>query len=173
MIIAMRAVSADFRATNLAGNLGKSRSGFRRLPFLVATNRALLLPFGIRLYHFSTTEGKDHSGSHSILVQDIVVHKSNSSGRIEPTDDSISKPSKKSTDQNKMPTRVTFRVKWGSSLPIHARHPIAKKQRTTNVPSIRIKSEIVNIVEEVTVKTEEIDGSTGELLFLELLKTPP
>jgi hypothetical protein len=72
-----------------------------------------------------------------------------------------------------MPTRVTFRVKRGSSLPVHERHPIAKKQRTTSVPSIRIKSEIVNTIEEVTVKTEEIDGSTGELLFLELLKALP
>jgi hypothetical protein len=31
----------------------------------------------------------------------------------------------------------------------------------------------VTTVEEVTVKKEEIDGSTGELLFLELLKTLP
>jgi hypothetical protein len=65
-----------------------------------------------------------------------------------------------------MPTRVTFRVKRGSSLPIHEQ---AKKQRTTNVPRIRVKSEIVTTVEEVTVKTEEIDdGSTGES-FLDML----
>eukprot|EP00550_Attheya_septentrionalis_P008417 CAMPEP_0198282538 /NCGR_PEP_ID=MMETSP1449-20131203/2325_1 /TAXON_ID=420275 /ORGANISM="Attheya septentrionalis, Strain CCMP2084" /LENGTH=327 /DNA_ID=CAMNT_0043978813 /DNA_START=503 /DNA_END=1482 /DNA_ORIENTATION=- len=59
-----------------------------------------------------------------------------------------------------MPTRVTFRVKRGSSLPVHEQ---AKKQRTTNVPCIRVKSEIVTTVEEVvTVKTEEIDdGSTA------------
>jgi len=60
-----------------------------------------------------------------------------------------------------MPTRVTFWVKQGSSLQVHKRHPIAKKQRTTNVPSIRNTSEIVTTVQEVTVKTEEIDdGST-------------
>eukprot|EP00978_Attheya_sp_CCMP212_P016568 scaffold43554_cov45-Attheya_sp.AAC.3 len=41
-----------------------------------------------------------------------------------------------------MPTRVTFRVKRGLSLPVHER---TKKQRMTNIP------------EEVTVKTEEID----------------
>eukprot|EP00978_Attheya_sp_CCMP212_P030020 scaffold108921_cov41-Attheya_sp.AAC.4 len=99
----MRAVSADFRATNLAGNLGNCDPVFPPPAFSGRNeqNRALvLLPFGIRLYHFSIAEGKDHSGSHSILVQDIVVHKSNSSGRIEPTDDSISKPSKKSADRN-------------------------------------------------------------------------
>jgi hypothetical protein len=47
----------------------------------------------------------------------------------------------------------------------------AKKQRTTNVPHIRVKSEIVTTVEEVvTVKTEEIDdGSTGES-FLDVSK---
>eukprot|EP00978_Attheya_sp_CCMP212_P009379 scaffold22163_cov53-Attheya_sp.AAC.4 len=61
-----------------------------------------------------------------------------------------------------MPTRVTFRVKRGSSLSFQERHPIAKKQRTTNVPSIHIKYEIVNTaVEEVTVKIEEIDGRTA------------
>jgi len=61
-----------------------------------------------------------------------------------------------------MPIRVTFRVKRGSSLPIHER---AKKQRMTNVPRIHVKSEIVTTVEEVTVKTEEIDdGSTGALV---------
>eukprot|EP00978_Attheya_sp_CCMP212_P046991 scaffold421183_cov56-Attheya_sp.AAC.3 len=61
-----------------------------------------------------------------------------------------------------MPTRVTFRVKRGSSLPVHER---AKKQRATNVPRIRVKSEIVTTVEDVTVKTEQIDdGSTGELV---------
>eukprot|EP00978_Attheya_sp_CCMP212_P011169 scaffold27385_cov47-Attheya_sp.AAC.2 len=60
-----------------------------------------------------------------------------------------------------MPTRVTFWVQQGSSLPVHERHPITKKQRTTNVPSIRRKSEIATTVQEVTVKTEEIDdGST-------------
>eukprot|EP00978_Attheya_sp_CCMP212_P027228 scaffold91055_cov49-Attheya_sp.AAC.3 len=60
-----------------------------------------------------------------------------------------------------MPTRVTFRVKRGLSLSDDERRPIAKKQRTTNVPSIRIKSEIVTTVEEVTVKTGDIDGSTA------------
>jgi hypothetical protein len=74
-----------------------------------------------------------------------------------------------------MPIRVTFRVKRGSSL--HERHPIAKKQRTTNVPSIRVKSEIVTTVEEVvTIKTEEIDdGSTGEsfLNILDIQKNVP
>eukprot|EP00978_Attheya_sp_CCMP212_P013586 scaffold34115_cov46-Attheya_sp.AAC.1 len=59
-----------------------------------------------------------------------------------------------------MPIRVTLRVKRGSALPIHER---AKKQRMTNVPRIRVKSEIVNTAEEVTVKTEEIDdGSIGD-----------
>eukprot|EP00978_Attheya_sp_CCMP212_P017144 scaffold45539_cov51-Attheya_sp.AAC.3 len=56
-----------------------------------------------------------------------------------------------------MPTQVTFRVKRGSSLAIHEQ---AKKQRTTNVPRIRVKSEIVTTVEEVTVKTEEIDDGS-------------
>jgi hypothetical protein len=65
-----------------------------------------------------------------------------------------------------MPTRVTFRVKRGSSLPVHER---AKKQRTTNVPRIHVKSEIVTTVEEIIVNTEEIDdGSTGES-FLDVL----
>eukprot|EP00978_Attheya_sp_CCMP212_P011991 scaffold29709_cov53-Attheya_sp.AAC.3 len=60
-----------------------------------------------------------------------------------------------------MPTRVTFWVKQGSSLLVHERHPVAKKQRMTNVPSIRKKSEIATTVQEVTVQTEEIDdGST-------------
>eukprot|EP00978_Attheya_sp_CCMP212_P049570 scaffold683983_cov102-Attheya_sp.AAC.1 len=36
-----------------------------------------------------------------------------------------------------MPIPVTLRVKRGSSaLPAHERHPISKKQRTTNIPSI-------------------------------------
>eukprot|EP00978_Attheya_sp_CCMP212_P045351 scaffold343173_cov55-Attheya_sp.AAC.3 len=56
-----------------------------------------------------------------------------------------------------MPTPVTFRVKWGSSLPVN--EP-AKKQRMTNVPRSRVKSEIVTTVEEVTVKTEEIDDGS-------------
>jgi hypothetical protein len=63
-----------------------------------------------------------------------------------------------------MPIRVTFRVKRGSSLPIHKQ---AKKQRMTNVPPIREKSEIVNTVEDVTVKTEDIDdGSIGESCWI-------
>eukprot|EP00978_Attheya_sp_CCMP212_P012188 scaffold30346_cov52-Attheya_sp.AAC.1 len=76
----------------------------------------------------------------------------------------IEAESKERRSKIQMPIRVTFRVKWGSSLPLplHERHPIAKKQRTTNVPRICIKSEIVNTVEELTdVKTEEIDGSTA------------
>jgi hypothetical protein len=69
-----------------------------------------------------------------------------------------------------MPTRVRFRVKLGSSLPFNER---VKKQRMTNVPRICVKSEIVTTVEEVTVKTEEIDdGSIGES-FLDILKTLP
>eukprot|EP00978_Attheya_sp_CCMP212_P040077 scaffold215038_cov40-Attheya_sp.AAC.5 len=60
-----------------------------------------------------------------------------------------------------MPIRVTLRVKRGTSLPVHERQPIIKKQRTTDVPSIHIKSEIVNTEEKGTVKTEETDGSTG------------
>eukprot|EP00978_Attheya_sp_CCMP212_P026997 scaffold89931_cov41-Attheya_sp.AAC.2 len=78
---------------------------------------------------------------------------------------------KRASIENKMPTRVTFRVKRGSSLPVNER---AKKQRATNVPRIRVKSEIVTTVEEVvTVKTEEIDdGSTGES-FLDIQKTAP
>jgi hypothetical protein len=69
-----------------------------------------------------------------------------------------------------MPIRVTLRVKRGSSLPVYEQ---AKKQRTTNVPCIRVKSEIVTTVEEVTVKTEEIDdGSTGEP-FLDISKIYP
>eukprot|EP00978_Attheya_sp_CCMP212_P025521 scaffold82269_cov40-Attheya_sp.AAC.2 len=56
-----------------------------------------------------------------------------------------------------MPIRVTFRVKRGSSLPIHKR---AKKQRMTNLPRIRVKSETVNTAEEVTVKREEIDDGS-------------
>jgi hypothetical protein len=70
-----------------------------------------------------------------------------------------------------MPIRVTLRVKRGSSLPVNER---AKKQRMTDLPPIRVNSEIVTIVEEVTVKTEEIDdGSTGEsfLDILDILKT--
>eukprot|EP00978_Attheya_sp_CCMP212_P003347 scaffold6907_cov51-Attheya_sp.AAC.2 len=59
-----------------------------------------------------------------------------------------------------MPTRVTLWVKrQGSSIPVHERLPIAKKQRTTPIPSIRIKREVVNAVEEVTIKTEENDRS--------------
>eukprot|EP00978_Attheya_sp_CCMP212_P034535 scaffold145099_cov47-Attheya_sp.AAC.1 len=59
-----------------------------------------------------------------------------------------------------MPTRVTCIVKRGSSIPVHERKSIVKKQRTTPIPSIHIKREVVNTVEqEVTVKTEEIDGS--------------
>eukprot|EP00978_Attheya_sp_CCMP212_P011170 scaffold27385_cov47-Attheya_sp.AAC.3 len=38
-----------------------------------------------------------------------------------------------------MPTRVSFWVQQGSSRPVHERHPITKKQRTTNVSSIRRK----------------------------------
>ncbi len=59
-----------------------------------------------------------------------------------------------------MPIRVKLRVKRESSLLVNER---AKKQRMTNVPRIHVKSEIVTTVEEVTVKTEEIDdGSIGE-----------
>jgi hypothetical protein len=62
-----------------------------------------------------------------------------------------------------MPTRVTFRLKRGSLLPVSAERP--KKQRTTNVPCTRVNSrEIVNTAAEevITVKTEEVDGSNGE-----------
>jgi len=58
-----------------------------------------------------------------------------------------------------MPIRVTLRVKRGSSLPVNER---AKKQRMTDLPPIRVNSEIVTIVEEVTVKTEEIDDGSTE-----------
>ena len=73
---------------------------------------------------------------------------------------------KRESIEHKMPIRVTFRVKRGSSLPLNER---AKKQRMTNVPRIRVKSETVNTAEEVTVKREEVDhGSTGES-FLDIL----
>eukprot|EP00978_Attheya_sp_CCMP212_P019276 scaffold53821_cov50-Attheya_sp.AAC.2 len=51
-----------------------------------------------------------------------------------------------------MPILVKLRVKRGSSLPVNER---AKKQRTADV-----LSEIATTAEKVTVKTEEIDGST-------------
>jgi hypothetical protein len=40
---------------------------------------------------------------------------------------------------------------------VQERNPLPRKQRTSHIPSIRIKSEIMSTVEEVTVKTEEID----------------
>eukprot|EP00978_Attheya_sp_CCMP212_P006536 scaffold15121_cov86-Attheya_sp.AAC.1 len=65
-----------------------------------------------------------------------------------------------------MPIRVTFRVKRGPSLPVNER---GRKQRTINVPRIQVKSEIVTTVEDVTVKTEEIDdGSIQELEYEEV-----
>jgi hypothetical protein len=71
-----------------------------------------------------------------------------------------------------MPTQVTFIVKRGSSILVHEHNSIAKKQRTTPIPSIRFKREGVNaVVEEVTIKAEEIDESKGELvIFLDILK---
>eukprot|EP00978_Attheya_sp_CCMP212_P002370 scaffold4862_cov70-Attheya_sp.AAC.1 len=56
-----------------------------------------------------------------------------------------------------MPIRVKLRVKQRSSLPVN--EP-AKKQQMTNVPCIRVTSEIVTRVEEVTVKREEIDDGS-------------
>eukprot|EP00978_Attheya_sp_CCMP212_P015994 scaffold41572_cov51-Attheya_sp.AAC.2 len=58
-----------------------------------------------------------------------------------------------------MPIRVTFRVKWGSSLPLPVNER-AKKQRTTNIPCIHVKSKIGNTAEEVTAKTEQIDDGS-------------
>ena len=60
-----------------------------------------------------------------------------------------------------MPTRVKFRVKRGSLLPVDER---AKKQRTANIPCTRVKSETINTAEEVIIaaETEEVDGSIGE-----------
>ena len=71
-----------------------------------------------------------------------------------------------------MPIRVKFIVKrGGSSIPVHEQNSISKKQRTTPSPSIRIKREGVNAVEETTIKTEEIHGSKGELvIFSDILK---
>lgn len=55
-----------------------------------------------------------------------------------------------------MPIRVTLRVRRLSPL-AHEQSPTAKKQRTTQLPSSHIESEIANAVEEVNVKTEAID----------------
>eukprot|EP00978_Attheya_sp_CCMP212_P021364 scaffold62239_cov49-Attheya_sp.AAC.3 len=82
-------------------------------------------------------EGNDHSGSHSIPGQDIVVHKSSKQGESNQPTIQYQSRVKRASIENKMPTRVTFRVKRGSSLPFNER---VKKQRMTNVPRIRVKS---------------------------------
>jgi hypothetical protein len=73
-----------------------------------------------------------------------------------------------------MPIRVKFIVKRGSSIPVQEQNSIAKKQRTTPIPSIHIKRESVNAIEQVTIKAEAINGSKGELvIFSDILKIFP
>eukprot|EP00978_Attheya_sp_CCMP212_P020853 scaffold60253_cov29-Attheya_sp.AAC.1 len=153
------------------GKYWKSRSVFfpPPAPFLVATNRGCGLYFfhsefdsiTFRFASISTVdsarnnriaEGNVHSGSQSIPGQDIIVHKSNKVG-IESTDYSTSTPSKKSVYRNYNANTSDIQGQAGV---------ITASQRTS-------KKAVDNQLEEVTVKTEEIDdGSTGES-FLDIL----
>jgi hypothetical protein len=64
-----------------------------------------------------------------------------------------------------MPTRVTFIVKRGPSILVQEQNAIVKKQRTTPILHFPIGREGVNAVKEITIKTEAIDGSKGELVI--------